>query len=669
MFRLAGAIMIKGRNRYVSAILLLVIFSAFAGADSSTAVDPNNNGRGLFELPFEEVMDMEVISVTRTKGQNVFTSPAAIYVITQEDIRRSGLRSIPELLRLAPGVQVSRIRADQWAISIRGFTERFSDKLLVQIDGRTIYNMVFSGVLWEIQDYVLEDIERIEVIRGPGASLWGANAVNGIINIITKKAKDTQGGYFNGGGGNFDAIGSLRYGGKAGENGYWRAWGKHKASNDYPSAEGDFTDDYGLTTMGFRYDWDGGTDDTYTVELGGFDGRFSLLFPNIDVSAGTDFIEDTVSDQYGGNIRGRWEHQIDSTSSTMLQAYVNINSFTIPEDMIDFRSDWNLFDIDFQHDFMLGEDNSFVWGIGYRNSNFDSRGSEKISYRPSSSNFDMLSGFVQDCFPIFSDRLRGVVGVKLLDNDFTGFEYQPTARMMYQYSESQVFWAAYSRAVRLPNYANRDLFLNRKAVAPSTALTIEGNKDIHSERVNSYEAGWRSLVSKDLTLDVTGYIMNSDDIGDFVEVEPLMRQYNNTITANTEGVEVAADWQVSESWRLKGTYSWIHLHITRGAKGLEDNTPKNMFSINSYKNFSRDIEFNTNIFFQDKIEQDSDNGIADWLRFDAGLVWHVNKDTDIGLWGQNLTDSRHQEFNPGGFINVGSSEIPRSIFVQMTHKF
>ena len=650
---------------------------------SSVSIDPNDTNDpnepeeaavaagGLFALPLDELMDMEVISVTRTKGQNVFTSPAAIYVITQEDIRRSGLRSIPEVLRLAPGVQVSRIRADQWAISIRGFTERFSDKLLVQIDGRTIYNMLFSGVLWEVLDYPLADIERIEVIRGPGASLWGANAVHGIINIITKKAKDTQGGYFQGSGGDYESIGTLRYGEKVGENGYWRAWGKQRNSDNYPTAQGDFTDDYGLTNMGFRYDWDCGKSDSYTFEIGAFDGRFSTLFPNIDVSAGTDFVQDTELNQYGGNIRGLWEHEIDETSSTKLQTYVNINSIVIPNDQIDFRTDWNLFDLDFQHNFQFNEDNAVVWGLGYRRNHFDSRGSERISYNPSSSNFDMLSGFVQDSFPIFSDRLRGIVGVKMLDNDFTGFEYQPTARMMYQYDDRQVFWAAYSRAVRLPNYANRDVLLN-VFVEPSVAATIEGNKDISSERVNSYEAGWRSLLSDSLTIDVTGFIMNSDKITDINPsdpADPLINQFTNDIAANTEGVELAVEWQVSESWRLKGTYSWIHLDLTRGSEGSENKTPQNMFSVNSFKNFSDDVELNTNIFFQDKVNEGEDIDVAQWFRLDTGLVWHINDNTDFGIWGQNLTDSKHQEFTPAGTVNIGASEIPRSFFVQMRHKF
>ena len=254
-------------------------------------------------------------------------------------------------------------------------------------------------------------------------------------------------------------------------------------------------------------------------------------------------------------------------------------------------------------------------------------------------------------------------------NDFTGFEYQPTARLTYQHDERQVFWAAYSRAVRTPNHSNRDLFLNRFVIGPSTAVTVEGNKDIESERVNSYEAGWRSLLSDNLTLDVTGYIMNGENMVDIGPTTPLEFQFNNNITANTEGVEAAVDWQASESWRLKGTYSWFHLDITRGGDGFENNTPQNMFSINSFKNFSDDVELNTNIFFHDKIGQDTNKEISAWFRFDIGLVWHVNKNIDIGIWGQNLLDNRHQEFSPREIINDGGSEIPRSIFFQMKYRF
>lgn len=650
-------------------IFLVLLTAMFVLPAAGFAADDPNDGAvaagGLFGLPLEELMDMEVISVTRTKGQSVFTSPAAIYVITQEDIRRSGLQSIPELLRLAPGVQVSRIRADQWAISIRGVPGRFANKMLVQIDGRAVYSMLFSGVLWETLDLVLEDIERIEIIRGPGSSLWGPNAVHGIINIITKKVKDTQGGYFDGIGGNYDSIGSLRYGGKAGENGYWRAWGKQRYSNDFPTVNSDFTDDYGLTTMGFRYDWDDGDSDTYTLETGAFDGRFSTFFPVVDLSSSTMSNQDTELNQYGGNVRGRWEHEIDDTSSVSFQAYINMNTFSIPGNQIDFRMDWNLFDIDFQHNFEVNDDHAIVWGLEYQHDHFNSRGSERVSFVPSTRNFDLFSGFVQDSFPVFTEKLKGMAGVKLLDNTFTGFEYQPSARLAYHYDERQVFWTAYSRAIRIPSRANLDLLLN--TIAPSSTLitTGTGNKDLVSGRVNSYEAGWRLLFSDKLSLDVTGYIMNSDNIVDVRS--PVMQ--TNDITSNTEGIELAVDWQASESWRLKGTYSWFHTKVTRGSKNIEDNTPQNMFTINSYKNFSKEIELNTNIFFQDRINEDTDANIASWFRLDTGLVWHINKDTEFGIWGQNLTDNKHQEFTPSRFVNTGASEMPRSFFFQLTRSF
>lgn len=672
------------QKRIFPVVLAAVLFFAAGGiaaqeADTAdgavTSVDPNDPNEpaetvgGLFALSLDELMDIEVISVTRTKGQNVFTSPAAIYVITQEDIQRSGLRSLPEVLRLAPGVQVSRIRSDQWVISIRGFAERFADKLLVQIDGRTMYNQVFSGVLWEVQDYPLADIDRIEIIRGPGASLWGANAVHGIINIITKRSQDTQGGCFYGSGGDFESIGTLRYGGKAGDNGYWRVWGKQRYSENFPAFTGDFTDDYGLTTMGFRYDLDTGDCDRYTFEMGAFDGRYSTFFPIADVSAGTETVKDLREDQYGGHIRGAWDHQFSDTSMAKLQTYVNFNSFAIPDNRVDYRTDWNLFDIDFQHNFLMDE-NSIVWGLGYRRNHFTSRGSETISYIPSNRNIDFLSGFIQDTFPVFSDKLKGTLGVKLLDNDFTGFEYQPTARLAYQHNERNFFWAAYSRAIRTPNIANFDLFLNRQVIAPFTVVTVEGNKDYGSERVNSYEAGWRARVNEKLTLDVTGYVMNGDNMGDIGVFDPPLRyRFNNDVKANTEGIEVAVDWQASETWRLKGTYSWIHLDVYAGREGPEGLTPQNMFSVNSYKNLSEDIELNTNIFFNDRLKEGSEDVIDSWVRLDSGLVWHVNDDMRVGLWGQNLLDSGTRQFDPRGIINRGGSDVPRSVFIEMTYRF
>jgi iron complex outermembrane receptor protein len=655
-----------------------------AADDLSAPVDPNDPNEpeeaavaagGLFALPLDELMDMEVISVTRTKGQNVFTSPAAIYVITQEDIQRSGLRSFPEILRLAPGVQVSRLRADEWAISIRGFTERFSDKLLVQIDGRTIYNRVQSGVFWEVQDYPLADIDRIEVVRGPGASLWGANAVHGIINIITKSAKDTQGGYFQGSGGDYESIGTVRYGDKVGENGYWRAWGKQRNSENFPAVKGEFTDDYGLTTMGFRYDLEANKCDNYTFEIGAFEARSSTLFPNVNVDAAGAFLQDVSQDQYGGNVRGVWEHEISDTSSTKLQTYLNLDSLTIPDDLVDTRLDWSLFDIDFQHNFELYDDNTLVWGAGYRRTDFSSRDSDTISHIPPKSYFDVVSWFVQESFPIV-EKLRGTVGVKMEHNSFTGFEYQPTTRLTYQLDDRQILWAAYSRAVRTPSIANRDVFLNRVFPDSGEVVSASGDKGFSSERINSYEAGWRSLVSDKLTLDVTGFVMNGGRISDVFVADspaaPTQLQFNNGITANTEGIEIAVDWQASETWRLKGTYSWIHIDVTTGTETPEGLAPQNAFTINSYKNLSDDIEFNNNLFFQDKLVEAGGLGVDrvdSFVRFDSGLVWHVNDDLEVGLWGQNLLDSGHREFFPRGVINGGGSEVPRSVFLEMKYKF
>jgi iron complex outermembrane receptor protein len=374
-------------------------------------------------------------------------------------------------------------------------------------------------------------------------------------------------------------------------------------------------------------------------------------------------------DQYGGNIRGVWDHEISDTSATKLQTYLNINSYTIPDRQVDFRLDWNLFDIDFQHNFDLYEDNTFLWGAGYRHGDFSSRASERISYIPGTRDVDVVSWFIQDSIPLIEDKLKGILGVKMEHNDFTGFEYQPTARLAYQYNERQMFWAAYSRAIRTPNHSNRDVFFNQIVGPPPTVSTVTGDKDIVSERINSYEAGWRSLISDKLTLDLTGYVMRGKNMVDIGGVSPLELQFNNDIKANTEGVEVAVDWQASETWRLKGTYSWFHMDISSGNETFEDNTPQNMFSINSFKNISKEIELNTNVFFQDEIRTSPGSEVSSWVRLDSGLVWHVNKNMEVGLWGQNLLDDRHQEFKPMRIINSGGSEVPRSVFLEMTYKF
>ncbi len=425
------------------ATLLLIFIS---GPASSEVFDPSSN-TDLTELSLEELMSVEVTSVSKKK-QKFSESAAAIFVITQEDIRRSGVTSIPEALRMVPGIQVARGSNNQWNISSRGFNERFTNKLLVLIDGRTLYNPLFAGVTWETQDTMLEDIERIEVIRGPGGALWGVNAVNGVINIITKHAQDTQGLLVSGVAGTEEGIVSIRQGGSHGSDFQYRLFAKYFNRDTSFNAMGAH-DDTRMFRSGFRTDWQPATQDHVMVQgelYTGDSGQQSTVattptFP-FGFTTGNEDLE-----MSGGHVLTRWEHTWDSGSDMALQFFYDRYERT--ENTI--KATIDTFDLDFQHRFGFFGNQELLWGLEYRYWVDDLKNTAGISVFPDSETFDLLSGFLQDEITLIPDTLIITIGTKLSHNDFTGFEYQPSGRFLWKPIDGHSIWGAVSRAVRVPS--------------------------------------------------------------------------------------------------------------------------------------------------------------------------------------------------------------------------
>ena len=447
----------------------------------------------LKELSLEELMDIEVTSVSK-RPERLSETASAIQVITQEDIRRSGATRLPEALRLASNLEVAQIDSRRWAISARGFNSPFSNKLLVLIDGRTVYTPLFAGVFWDVQDTLLEDIDRIEVISGPGATLWGANAVNGVINIITKDAKDTQGTLLAGGGGTeLRGFGGVRYGGAVAPNFRYRIYGKYFDRDGTVLPDGrDASDDWHQGQGGFRMDWDASESDVFTVQGDGYDGRIS--------QAGADAI-----DVSGANVIGRWSHTFYEGSELTLQLYYDRTHRDIPGEV---SEDLDTYDVDFQHRFPLGERHDIVWGLGYRLIEDDVGNSPAVAFLPPQVSRQWFSGFVQDEIALVKDRVHLTLGTKIEHNDYTGFEFQPSGRLAWRLSEQQILWSAISRAVRTPSRIDRELFLR----VDDPDLRIDGGPDFESEELLAYELGYRVQPFSRLGLSLAAYYNDYDDL-------------------------------------------------------------------------------------------------------------------------------------------------------------
>src|SRR5256884_4149020 len=408
-------------------------------------------------ISLEDLMNLNVTSVSK-RTQKVADAAAAIFVITQEDIRRSGATNIPEALRLVPGVQVARIDENKWAISSRGSNGRFANKLLVLIDGRSVYTPLFSGVYWNVQDVMLEDVDRIEVIRGPGATLWGANAVDGVINVITKKAKATQSAVVTAGAGTEErAVGGVRYGSKLGDNTYYRAYTKYFdwGPSAYPSGI-TAHDGWDALRGGFLADWTPAGANSLTLQGDIYRSRFDETLTVASLSAPYSNTFPNDGKYSGGNILGRWNHTSER-SSMSLQMYYDNTTITDPSLFGDHQ---NILDIDFQHGFHVGDSQQFVWGLGYRSIRDKNDPSFTVSLQPNQVTLNQFSTFLQDEISLVDNRLLITLGSKFEHNKFTGIEIEPNARLLWNLTPNQSIWTAVSRAVRTPALTEEGLRLN-----------------------------------------------------------------------------------------------------------------------------------------------------------------------------------------------------------------
>ncbi|MFN7140717.1 MAG: TonB-dependent receptor plug domain-containing protein, partial [Limisphaerales bacterium] len=465
----------------------------------------------LTELSLTDLLNVEVTTVSRA-AEPLSQAPAAITVIKGEDIRRTGATTIPDALRLAPGLQVAQVDAHTWAISARGFNDVFANKLLVMIDGRTVYSPLFSGVFWDVQDTLLEDIDRIEVIRGPGAALWGANAVNGVINIITKDARDTHGVLLSAGTGTEElGFGHVRYGAKLSENASARVYAKYFNRDNARLLDGSAANDHWeMFRGGFRLDWQPGDPNLLTFQGDAYVGTLDQTY-NVPTFTPpfTALLADDI-EAHGGNILGRWTHTFSSDSEMIWQLYFDQSVRNTPV----FQEERVTADLDFQHHFILGERQRITWGGGYHRTDDEAGNTLSVALIPEERGLNLYSAFIQDEIQIIHDKLALTLGSKFEHNDFTGFEIQPNARIAWTPLTNAVLWGAVSRAVRTPSRAEHDIIINPPGAPPGSA-SLFGNRNFDSEDLIAYEIGFRSQPTTRMTWEIATFYNDYDNLRSF----------------------------------------------------------------------------------------------------------------------------------------------------------
>ena len=653
------------------------------------------SGIDLTAMNIEDLMNVEVSSVSK-REQKLSRTAAAIFVITPEDIRRSGAISIPDVLRMVPGMNVAQINGSTWAISARGFNQQFSNKLLVMIDGRVVYTSNFAGVFWDtILDFPLEDIARIEVIRGPGGTVWGANAVDGVINIFTKKASETLGGLAVAEGGNIDQEGGMvQYGGALKQGTDYRIDAKYfnRASLlDLNGKNGE--DGWHQLRGGFRMDSKLSSKDSLMVEgdiVTGREGELGFVLPSI-TSPG--FVAESEQINIGnGSVETVWNHTYSARSDTNLQISFDRHKRDDPQN----PETRDTLDFDFQHHIAIGGRQDVVWGLGYRYTTDLILGSLTVYENPARSAHQISDGFFQDEITLVPDRLYLTGGMKLEHNDYTGFEVMPSIRMAWEADAHNMFWLAISRALRVPSRNDTDLVLNIADVGTGPGgvpelLRLYGNPHYQDERLIAYELGYRADLGTHLSIDLAAYYNDYDNLQTtepgtpFAEstpapahlVIPLM--YENLLHGETHGLEITANWKIMDRWTLAAGYTFeaLHMHTdptsadTITGPFVEGAVPDQTAQIRSHFELRRSLGLDASVYEVSRLDHQgplSNVTIPSYTRLDVGLNWKPWEFTSFSLVGQNLLRDHHLEYED---VNgaLQSSQIRRSGYAKVTWRF
>lgn len=638
----------------------------------------------LAKSSLEDLMNVRVTSVTK-KEQSLSQSAAAAYVISREDIRRSGMTNVPDLLRMAPGVNVARINSNTWAISIRGFNYRYANKVLVLIDGRSVYTPTFSGIFWDQQSVPLEDIERIEIIRGPGGTVWGANAVNGVINIITTSAAHSQGTLISVGSGSTErAQAYVRQGGRFGQNGAYRVFGRYFNVLDSVNPSGSpAVDGWHGQQVGFRSDWDLSPADTLTVHgdlyATGEHQTISAILPS------DQFRLHSVTNQVkvgSGNVLGRYQHSFANGSRASVQAYYSrFKRFDMAH--MDERNA----DVEFQYQFAVGSRHGLMAGAGIRSTSVAYEGIYNIYMDPSRFRAGLYSTFVQDEIRL-TKTVTLTAGSKFEHNAFSGFEFEPSAQILWAPNRRHSFWTSVARAVRQPSALEWNSRVDGSSsplgdTGMSAVFRIYGNSQMQAPIMLDSEAGYRAQLSKRLSVDVTGFrssyrrSVTVEPETPFFTADPAPRhlvvpaRWANKGAARSYGAEIFANWQATSRWRITPSFSYLHLKLLRESstgydleRDLIGSSPRHQGQLRSAVSLTRNVEWDAAAYFVSRLETGS---IPAYVRLDSHLSWRVGEITELSATGQNLLSPSRLEIDNA--LQTHATLVQRSIFGKVTWRF
>jgi iron complex outermembrane receptor protein len=662
--------------------------ATFQGLAARAPATPGTKNDDLTNLSLEDLMNVEVTSVQK-RPEKASEAPAAVTVIGQDDIARSGLQTIPNLLRLVPDMDVAQLNANTWAIGARGFNDIYSNKLLVLNDGRSVYTPEFSGVFWDMQEPLLADLDRIEVIRGPEATLYGSNAVDGVVNITTKSAKDTQGWYLTGTGGNQVQSGGVRFGGQLDETTYFRVYETYRRTDDFRTPDGnDARDGWQGDSAGFRLDRYATASDVLTLQGDVESNREgqTVLIPSYRSPYRA--YENSSFNAVGADVLGRWTHKVSDTEDYSLQMYYD--HVDHPIQLSPYKTDTG--DVTFRDHFMIGRHQEVTWGAEYR------FWASELGTGPIAGSFPahrddyLASAFAQDDWSVVPDRVHLIGGTELEETSLGGFNVQPTGQLLWTPNDNNTAWSSISRAVRDPSQWEKGAFVNGSVVPiPGQPLpaqsVVRGDASYGDENEVSYQLGYRLKPAKTLSFDLNGSYNHYNGLRSFDQGTPSVvytpsphllvpLSAANSIDADTYSVSVAANWQVTPNWRLASSYSLLIPHAyDNNANHAADvpvvdlingGAPRNQAQIHSYWDVTPKIQVNTSVYFVDRL---GTQDLPAYVRTDVNVVWRPRERLSLTLGFQNIFDSHHPEYNEVDSSYTVETESPFSVYGQVSYQF
>jgi iron complex outermembrane receptor protein len=637
------------------------------------------------QMTLEELGNVEVTTVSK-QPEEIWKTAAAVYVITNEDIQNSGATTIPDALRLAPGVEVAQIDSHQWSVGIRGFGSNLTRNILVLIDGRTVYTTLLAGTYWEVQNVMLQDVDRIEVIRGPGGTIWGPNAVNGVINIITKTSKDTRGALLNAGGGNVDqGFFNARYGGGNGKTFDYRIYALGFDRGPEYHTDGNNFDAWRAAQAGFRTDWTKNDRDSITFQGDIYDEGAGQYVTATTYAPPYSQNVDQTAPLAGGDIVGRWQRVQGEGKDIQLQAYFTRSN----RDQANFDNDENTFDVDFMDRFRVGTRQQFSWGGGMRFTHeHDAVVVSGLTFTPEDRTDNLLTGFFQDDIGLVQNRLTLSLGTKILHTNFTNLQWQPSVRLLWTPTEHQTLWAAFTHAVRTPSDAEENFslagFIGQGPAGLPFFARFNPNPHFRPEELNGYELGYRRLLAAKVYFDIATFFNHYGDLfsedvtgAPFLETNPapthilLPAQFGNGLVGTTKGVEIAPEWRPVNYWRLVATYSFLQMNLQKATNSEDIGTapifagssPRHQVTLQSNLDFAKRFHFNLTSRYVSALPAIK---VHAYITGDARFAWQPSQQFEFSVVGQNLFQPYHFEYagsDPGPPIG-----IRRAVYAQVTWK-